>query len=59
MYQLTINAPEEKGWTHEHILEVMRGNSKLLSIFAWQMSREAVIIRISLLYLHPELDSAW
>lgn len=20
MYQLTINAPEEKGWTHEHIM---------------------------------------
>ena len=30
MYQLTINAPEEKGWTHEHILEVMRGNFKTL-----------------------------
>lgn len=26
----TINAPEEKGWTHEHILEVMRGNFKTL-----------------------------
>ena len=31
MYQLTINAPEEKGWTHEHILEVMRGNFKTLA----------------------------
>lgn len=30
MYQLTINAPKEKGWTHEHILEVMRGNFKTL-----------------------------
>lgn len=31
MYQLTINAPEEKGWTHERILEVMRGNFKTLA----------------------------
>lgn len=30
MYQLTINAPLEKGWTHEHILEVFRGNFKTL-----------------------------
>ncbi len=30
MYQLTINAPENKGWTHERILEVMRGNFKTL-----------------------------
>ena len=30
MYQLTINDPEEKGWTHEHILGVMRGNFKTL-----------------------------
>ena len=30
MYQLTINAPKEKGWTHEHILDVMRGNFKTL-----------------------------
>lgn len=30
MYQLTINAPEEKGWTHERILEVLRGNFKTL-----------------------------
>ena len=34
MYQLTINAPEEKGWTHEHILEVMRGNFKTLVYMA-------------------------
>lgn len=30
MYQLTINAPKEKGWTHERILEVLRGNFKTL-----------------------------
>jgi len=30
MYQLTINAPIEKGWTHEHILEVLRNNFKTL-----------------------------
>lgn len=30
MYQLTINAPTEKGWTHEHILEVLRDNFKTL-----------------------------
>ncbi|WP_310577691.1 replication protein [Lacrimispora sp.] len=30
MYQITINAPLEKGWTHEHILEVFRGNFKTL-----------------------------
>ena len=30
MYQITINAPKEKGWTHEHILEVLRGNFKTL-----------------------------
>ena len=30
MYQLTINAPKEQGWTHEHILDVMRGNFKPL-----------------------------
>lgn len=30
MYQLTINAPIEKGWTHEHILEVLRCNFKTL-----------------------------
>ncbi|MBR7008030.1 MAG: replication protein [Ruminococcus sp.] len=30
MYQLTINAPQEKGWTHEHILDVMRNNFKTL-----------------------------
>ncbi len=30
MYQLTINAPMEKGWTHKHILDVLRGNFKTL-----------------------------
>lgn len=30
MFQLTINAPLEKGWTHEHILEVLRNNFKTL-----------------------------
>lgn len=34
MYQLTINNPKEKGWTHEHILEVMRGNFKTLVYIA-------------------------
>lgn len=29
-YQLTINSPIEKGWTHEHILEVLRDNFKTL-----------------------------
>lgn len=31
MYQLTINEPEKKGWTHEHILTVMRENFKTLT----------------------------
>lgn len=30
MYQLTINDPKKKGWTHGHILGVMRGNFKTL-----------------------------
>lgn len=30
MYQLTINSPIDKGWTHEHILEVFRNNFKTL-----------------------------
>ena len=34
MYQLTINDPKEKGWTHEHILDVMRGNFKTLVYIA-------------------------
>lgn len=24
-FQLTINSPIEKGWTHEHIMEVLIG----------------------------------
>lgn len=30
MYQLTINAPNEKGWTHQHIFEVLKANFKTL-----------------------------
>lgn len=30
MYQLTINAPIEKGWTHEHIFSLFRNNFKTL-----------------------------
>lgn len=30
MYQLTINAPDEKGWKHQYILEVLRNNFKTL-----------------------------
>ena len=30
MYQLTINNPTEKGWTHEHIFEVLKNNFKTL-----------------------------
>jgi len=30
MYQLTINAPTEKGWTHERIFEVLKANFKTL-----------------------------
>ena len=30
MYQLTINSPIEKGWSHEHIIDVMRANFKTL-----------------------------
>jgi hypothetical protein len=30
MYQLTINSPIDKGWTHEHILEEFRNNFKTL-----------------------------
>lgn len=31
MYQLTINNPKEKGWTHEHILKVLREKFKTLT----------------------------
>jgi len=30
MYQITINSPIEKGWTHECILNVFRNNFKTL-----------------------------
>lgn len=30
MYQLTINAPVEKGWNHPHILDVLRNHFKTL-----------------------------
>ena len=33
MYQLTINAPIEKGFTHEHIIEVIRSNFKTVTYF--------------------------
>lgn len=33
MYQLTINAPLEKGFTHEHIIELIRGNFKTITYF--------------------------
>lgn len=31
MYQLTINSPVEKGYTHQHILDILRNNFKTLS----------------------------
>lgn len=34
MYQLTINAPVEKGWNHSHILDVLRNNFKTLVYIA-------------------------
>lgn len=33
MYQLTINAPLEKGYTHEHICGIIRNNFKTISYF--------------------------
>ena len=33
MYQLTINAPLEKGYTHEHIVEIIRSNFKTITYF--------------------------
>lgn len=33
MYQLTINAPIEKGFTHGHIIEVIRSNFKTITYF--------------------------
>ncbi len=32
-YQLTINAPLEKGYTHEHIVEIIRNNFKTITYF--------------------------
>lgn len=33
MYQLTINAPIEKGYTHQKIIEILRNNFRTLSYF--------------------------
>ena len=33
MYQLTINAPIEKGFTHKHIIEIIRSNFKTITYF--------------------------
>lgn len=33
MYQLTINAPLEKGYTHEHIVDIIRSNFKTTTYF--------------------------
>ena len=33
MYQLTINAPLEKGYSHEHIVEIIRSNFKTITYF--------------------------
>lgn len=33
MYQLTVNAPLEKGYTHEHIIEIIRNNFKTITYF--------------------------
>ena len=33
MYQLTINAPLEKGYIHEHIVEIIRSNFKTITFF--------------------------
>lgn len=33
MYQLTINSPLEKGYTHEHIVEIIRNNFKTITYF--------------------------
>ena len=33
MYQLTINAPLEKGYSHEHIVEIIRSNFKTVIYF--------------------------
>ena len=33
MYQLTINNPLEKGFTHEHIIEIIRDNFRIVTYF--------------------------
>ena len=33
MYQLTINSPLEKGYTHEQIVEIIRCNFKTINYF--------------------------
>lgn len=33
MYQLTINAPIEKGYNHERIIEIIRSNFKTIIYF--------------------------
>ncbi len=33
MYQITVNAPLEKGYTHEHIVEIIRSNFKTITYF--------------------------
>lgn len=33
MYQLTINAPVEKGFTHEHIIAIVKSNFKTITYF--------------------------
>lgn len=33
MYQLTINSPIEKGYTHEHITEILRNNFKTVTYY--------------------------
>lgn len=33
MYQLTINAPMEKGYTHGHIIEIIKNNFKTITYF--------------------------
>lgn len=33
MYQITINSPFEKGYTHEHIIELIRSNFRTITYF--------------------------
>lgn len=41
MYQLTITAPIEKGYTHEHIIEILRSNFKTITYFCMADERGA------------------